>query len=322
MSVSKHDGPSSRPVSLTGENQRDKRDRIIERAIIMFNQVGYDRVRVSDITDSLGMGKGTFYLYFQNKKALLLSCFEHVGELLEELEALPGIREGDFFSKVGPRVESIGRTYWFPGLVNLLRGAELSHDPEVKRKARQAYDMIAHYLKLDLREAIDAGRARDVDVELAVYGFIGLAENLWFRSRLDGTYAPEDVVRFAVDATTRLYASSIPRAEEKPPSIANGARLVCRDGMEVPLADIRFNGVDHVSGKLGFAIIEVEAGQAAALAVAETGEECIARIVTTDGSELVLRIDGSTPISGNIPAGRLSIALRDVSTIEASVRTE
>ena len=53
---------------------RDKRERIIEAAIMVFHEHGYERARISDITDSLGIGKGTLYLYFHSKKNLLLQC--------------------------------------------------------------------------------------------------------------------------------------------------------------------------------------------------------------------------------------------------------
>ena len=64
---------------------RDKRDRIIEAAIMVFHEHGYERARISDITDSLGIGKGTLYLYFRSKKDLLLQCLGYPDEVIGDL---------------------------------------------------------------------------------------------------------------------------------------------------------------------------------------------------------------------------------------------
>jgi AcrR family transcriptional regulator len=315
MSFSSSESPALQLVPPATEGQRDKRDRIIERAIIMFNQLGYEGVRVSDLTDSLSMGKGTFYLYFHNKKELLLSCFDHVGELIEELESLPGIRDGDFFSKVGPRVESIGHRAWFPGLVNLLRAAELSPDEEIKVKAREAYDTIARYLRLDLQEAIDAGTAREVDVDLAAYGFIGLAENLWFRSRLDEAYSPEQVVRFAVEATRRLLSSGSPEERAPVQALDGAVCLVSRDGMSFDLDSIRYGGESLLAVGMGQARVDLEPSQVSSLTLEPGGDECVATVTALDGTSALVHVDGSIEIAGASALGIVRIALRDVCSI-------
>jgi len=299
------------------DNQREKRDRIIERAIIMFNQLGYDRVRISDITDSLGMGKGTFYLYFRNKKDLLLRCFDHVGELILELESLPTIREGDFFAKVRPRVENIGRRAWFPGLINLLRAAELSPDAEMKTKAREAYESLAVHLRRDLEAAIKAGLAREVDADLAAYGFIGMAENLWFRSRLDDRYPAEEIVTFMADETVRWLSSAASEANASGQGAGRRLRLTSRDGTRFDLTDVRFNGENTISTTLGLAHIDLDPARLARVVLLhDDGDGCRAQATAVDGTELGARVEGSIIVSGQTPLGTVRIALHHVASLE------
>ena len=47
---------------------------------MVFHEHGYERARIADITDSLGIGKGTLYLYFHSKKDLLLQCLGYPDE--------------------------------------------------------------------------------------------------------------------------------------------------------------------------------------------------------------------------------------------------
>jgi AcrR family transcriptional regulator len=307
--------PAIQTVPPVEGTQQDKRDRIIERAILMFNGLGYDRVRVSDITESLNMGKGTFYLCFRNKKDLLLSCFDHVDELILELESRPAIREGDFFAKVGPRVESIGQRDWFPGLVNLLRAAELSPDAEVQTKAREAYECIAANLRRDLEAAIQAGGARDVDADLAAYGFIGMAENLWFRSRLDDRYAPEQIVAFMAEETRHwLSLETRPRGRQRP-ATEQVVRLICRDGNQFELSDVRYNGEPTLDASLGQAQIDLEPSRLESLVMLESDEQCLAQLIATDGTEMQVRIDGSAIVSGDTPVGTVRVTIRDASSL-------
>lgn len=306
---------SAEAVPRWGDSQRDKRDRIIERAIIMFNRVGYDRVRVSDLTDSLDIGKGTFYLYFRNKKELLLACFEHVVELIHVLESLPQIREGDFFTKIRSRVELIHRYDWYPGLINLVRAAEMSPDKEIRLKARQAYDAIADPMKRDLEAAMRTGRARDVEAELAIYGFIGMGEDVWFRSRLDDRYSLEQVTDFLVDATTRFLSSGVSVEDAVRPSRETTARLVDRGGTVFDLHDVRCNGETQLTATLGQAEIDLGLARVSVLVVAEADENCVADLTMDDGTEVQVRIDGSIVLSGGTSLGTIRIAMRDVSSL-------
>lgn len=64
--------------------KQDKRNRIIEAAIVKIAEKGYHSARMSDIAKKAGVADGTIYNYFQNKEHLLLSIFEDkMTELIE-----------------------------------------------------------------------------------------------------------------------------------------------------------------------------------------------------------------------------------------------
>jgi AcrR family transcriptional regulator len=313
--------PSQAASPANGDAQKDKRDQIIERAVMLFNEVGYDRVRVGDITESLGMGKGSFYLYFRNKKDLLLTCFDHIVEQTLLFESLPEIIDGDFFTRVRPRMEIVHALEWWPGVINLLRAAELSADAEIRTRAREAYFIITEPLKRDLEEARRAGQALDTDAELAAYGFIGLAENLWYRFRLDDRYCSEQVVEFMDNAIVRWLASGACPAPRIRPTLDSAAHLVDRRGTEISLAHVRCNGQAYLTGFLGLAEIEIGLSRIAALEIIESGEKCLAQVIASDGSEVQLLVDGSLIVSGVTSLGSVRLAIRDLARLTSNEET-
>jgi AcrR family transcriptional regulator len=307
---------STRLAPTREQAQPSKRDAIIEQAIIMFNEIGYGRVRISDITDSLNMSKSNFYRYFQTKKELLLACFAHVSEQFQILESDPLIPEGDFFTKIGPRVRNIRSRPWWSGLIELLRASEMSPDQEIKMNARRAYGGIADNIRVELEAAIRTGRATDLDAELAAYGFLGLAENLWFRAKLDDQYQEEQIAQFLDESVLRWLSSGAPgktRLREHP----DGAfHLVCLDGTEFHLENVRYNGQARITGVSGHAEIDVDSANVSSIVSKGVGEDWAARVSTIDGRELELRVDGSLVISGDAPGiGSVRVAMRDLSRV-------
>jgi len=172
-----------------------KHRQIIEQAIYLFAHNGYENVKISDITNSLHMGKGTFYLYFKNKIDLLLECFDTLRSLIRPLEQDDQIRqEEDFYKRMGYRWINFQRVYSkFPGILNLLRTAALSSDLYIQERARQSYDTIIKPLRDDITQAISQGVCRPIDPELAAYMLWGLAEHTAFRMSWDNRYERDAV---------------------------------------------------------------------------------------------------------------------------------
>ena len=95
-----------------GRPRRDPEERragILDAAVPLFAKQGYARTDVQEIADSLGIAKGTVYLYFESKETLLAHLLlEGLGELVGQLqesfaagEALPAEE----------RLRRLGRAY-------------------------------------------------------------------------------------------------------------------------------------------------------------------------------------------------------------------
>jgi AcrR family transcriptional regulator len=50
--------------------QARRREQILSKAAVLFGKKGYHATSISDIIESVGIARGTFYLYFDNKRAI------------------------------------------------------------------------------------------------------------------------------------------------------------------------------------------------------------------------------------------------------------
>lgn len=58
---------------------------IIQHAITLFKQKGYENVTVEEITNACGIAKGTFFNYFPKKEHILLHITDSYMELLSQM---------------------------------------------------------------------------------------------------------------------------------------------------------------------------------------------------------------------------------------------
>lgn len=69
---------------------RPRKKRVMEAALELFCDRGFDRTTVADIEEASGLsrGSGAFYRHFESKKKVLEAVVDHVVEGREELESL------------------------------------------------------------------------------------------------------------------------------------------------------------------------------------------------------------------------------------------
>lgn len=65
-----------------------KKEKILEAAMELFQERGYEKTSVSQIVGRAGMAQGTFYLYFKSKNALVSAIASKIFE--EQLEVITG----------------------------------------------------------------------------------------------------------------------------------------------------------------------------------------------------------------------------------------
>jgi AcrR family transcriptional regulator len=145
-----------------------RRKEIIQAAISLFGQKGYDRTSVSDIVKAVGIAQGTFYLYFQNKEALLAAVLhefvegikaEILPELLQEPSPLRRIERGiqRFVELFLHHEEIIGSIH--------TGGAMAHHDARVT----EAYARFTGLVRAWIEEGIEKGEIEPQNPEITAY---------------------------------------------------------------------------------------------------------------------------------------------------------
>ena len=165
--------------------KKDKKDRtssrrtgIIETAISIFREKGYESVTIADIVNAADIGRSTFYKNFKNKKELFVACIQKI--LIDEATALKvnGIDDQTdlpmIFEKHAEafmRVDPIWRD-----MINMLRVATISDPAEFSDKLEEAMQLkIATYEKR-IETGIRQGLLRKVNMKVLAVIFLGIQD--------------------------------------------------------------------------------------------------------------------------------------------------
>jgi AcrR family transcriptional regulator len=78
--------PRRSQVSLRARKQQRARRAIVDAALALFAERGFDEVTVSDIAERAEVGRSTFFRYFGDKQEVLFAG-DHPADLVQELAA-------------------------------------------------------------------------------------------------------------------------------------------------------------------------------------------------------------------------------------------
>lgn len=163
----------------------EKRDKIVESALKLFEQKGYHSTKVSDIVKDAGMAQGTFYLYFKSKEDLFRSVAE---ECLKEIVVAlkPESVDSDDLCNDGMHHGLIRETliiyYQNRTILNILKRHGAA-SPEIADIAKQFYGNICEVVKGMFKHYNVYPGYTDEQLEMTAYAEIGMLEMVayqWF----------------------------------------------------------------------------------------------------------------------------------------------
>ena len=173
-----------RPLSKRG---LDTRRRLLDAAENVFGALGYHDASIVKVAAAAGVAAGTFYLYFDSKKAIF-------DELVVDLNrrVRHAMKEASSQGSTRREQEMLGFDAYFrftsdhPALYRIIRQAVFV-SPEM---LRYHYDHLSAGYVEALREASASGEVGKLDPEVAAWALMGLGEMIGMRWILWGDGAP------------------------------------------------------------------------------------------------------------------------------------
>lgn len=187
-----------------------RRAQVLQHAKRIFARKGYHRTNVADIISRARIARGTFYLYFENKKDLFEELLEQV--LRELAQRIQRIRLGPDEPEPAAQLrENLRRVMTFVlnerDLTNILMSHALGFDPDLDDRILSFYDRIAAQIQRSLDLGINMGLVRQCDTHTAAYCILGgVKETVVQLSRQappDIDSLVEEILRFGLSGVAR-----------------------------------------------------------------------------------------------------------------------
>ncbi|GLI33076.1 TetR family transcriptional regulator [Desulforhabdus amnigena] len=199
------DSPESaaREIVTTTKAKDKRRQEIVNAAIKVFSEKGYHGVKIRDITATLGISTGTFYIYFEDKKALFVDVVDAVIRAIIG-DAREALKEEENILK---RLLIRGRIFYqnyskYNEILNQLRAEMVGEDQWPHEKIKKAYHALTQPVIRDIEKGIETGLFRNVDPDLTAYTLTGIVEIMCLRTMINAKYNYEQIEPFVFDFIT------------------------------------------------------------------------------------------------------------------------
>lgn len=180
----------SQPVTHRGQQTRQ---RILQAAEELFGEKGYERTGIVDICQRAGVAQGTFYIYFNDKKAAFVELVKELSHSLrrEIAEAIKGISDRIEVEKVGFRT-FFAFVMKHRNLYRIIRQAEFVDEDVFHWYYRRWVEGYAR----GLAKAIKEKQIRRLDSECLAYCLMGIGDFLGMRWVLwEGKVPPQQIFK-------------------------------------------------------------------------------------------------------------------------------
>jgi AcrR family transcriptional regulator len=193
-----------------------RRAQVLRHAKRIFARKGYHRTNVADIIARARIARGTFYLYFQNKKDLFEELLEQVvTELTLRIQRLR-VGPGELHPVEQLRA-NLNRVLDFVlterELTDILLNHSTGFDRELDGKIQDFYDRIAALIQRSLDLGIEMKLVRNSDTRAVSYAILGgIKEIVGMLSRsrqTDTTALVEQILDFGLRGVARPELLSV-----------------------------------------------------------------------------------------------------------------
>lgn len=173
--------PGARTQTRAERKREETRREIIDAAFHCFAERGYHGTGIADIAAYLGMGHGTFYRYFQNKRDIVDHVIDELlGRVISALTTDNAPDAANTLEEYRAQVTRIADAlteifYTDPRIPRFLLAGATGIDPELNQRMFGVLDTAAALTAGYLEHGVESGYLRaDLDVEYTAQAINGL----------------------------------------------------------------------------------------------------------------------------------------------------
>ena len=191
----------------------ERRSQILMHAATLFGERGYHNTSIHDIITAAGVARGTFYLYFANKRNIfeelvdillmrLSNCIQPVDTDSEEATAREQLLDN--------MVRILALLSSEPALLSILLKGAVNLDKEIDEKLTDFYAKLRLVIESSLRLGSEIGILRPCDIQLAAQVALGASKEI-LTGHLDGhpSLTSEEEIRAQASALLDSYAHGV-----------------------------------------------------------------------------------------------------------------
>jgi AcrR family transcriptional regulator len=190
------------------QRSEETRSRILEAAVKLFSNHGYNRASVDDICSEAGISKGAFYHHFESKQALFLALLDGWLQAIDKaIEASKDQTAPETFMQMTDAFPYVFATA-DEGLPMFFEfWLQASRDKKVWEASIAPYRRYHNYFTSLIKKGVEEGSFVEVDPDLAARMIVSTAMGLFLQSLLDPKGAKWEKV--ARESTTLLLNSLV-----------------------------------------------------------------------------------------------------------------
>lgn len=179
-------------------DKNERRQQILANARDVFAKRGYHAAKIDDIVAAAGVARGTFYLYFEDKRTIfeeiIDGTFVRLGALFMRVDTEDPSRSVE--SQIEENIRRIVRALLDdPATTKILLSDAVGLDPGFDRKLLGFYEQIGKLLEDSLRDGQERGIVADGDAKLFAIMTLGAMKELMYQVTMHGLgYDEERIV--------------------------------------------------------------------------------------------------------------------------------
>lgn len=199
-------------------DKTERRQQILAHARDVFAKRGYHAAKIDDIVAAAGVARGTFYLYFEDKRAIFEEIvdgtFGRIGAAVMRVDTEHATRTVG--SQIEENIQRIVRTLLDdPGTTKILLSDAVGLDPAFDRKLVVFYEQTGKLLEDSLVDGQERGIVAPGDARMFAIMTLGAVKEIMYQVVMHGLDYPEErivteVFRFLSAGYLRTTDASAP----------------------------------------------------------------------------------------------------------------